>query len=175
MPFPVPVTSLVGRTAEWARTPGDRRTWQLTAGGVRMTTLRWPKLLSSRAEGETATGRWTFRPRGVLRRRYVAEADGAEAAVYEMHWTRGRAVLDIPGQRRFRLERDGWLGRKWWVRAQDGSPVLRFDVRMGWRFMAEVTVLDEARRYDELPLLLVMTWYALVQQRNEAAAAAGGG
>lgn len=175
MPLPEIMPELYGRTVQWRPLKGKRRSWGLVVGGRDLATVSMPKLFGNLAIAETPAGRWTFKRVGVFRQVVTVRRPDEEENLATMARRWGKeSLLECRG-RRFTWRRESFWGRRWsWV-ASDGSLLVGFKTRMGFRYSATVEVSREARRYEDTPLLLVLGWYLIVLQAQEAAAAAAAG
>ena len=153
----------------WTRTRALPNEWELSAGGEVIGILKWPRLFSSQAEGETTEGHWNFRGTGLLSRRteVTDEATRACLAVFERKFG-GRGEVTFPDGRRVLWTNQGWFPRVPLFTTTDGFPIMRFPLSFGWTRKETLQIDETARAMQELPLLALLGRYLIVLCRRRS-------
>ncbi len=148
----------------WSRPAFFRRELQLEAGSELLARLRWEKMLSFEAVGESADGRWIFgRHRLGSLRGQVLVRDAATrtlVATFIRSW-RGTGTLRFVSGAEYRWEREGfWRTRLFWSSAQQ-ERLVTYASRFGWHSRYLMEVDPGAHRAEELPVLVLLGAYLM--------------
>ena len=162
----------VDRSAfRWLRDPGSPRAFQLLAGDDAVARLAWSGPRGSLATAETAGPALTVKRDGFLSPHVlVRDPEGAILARLDLHFSASRLSV---GPRRYLLRRRGFLVPAWQVESSEGLPLLHLET-VAERGNLEGGVVDvqpPAQGNPDLPLLLLVSWYFIVQAWFEEDAA----
>ena len=157
----------------WSRPSIFRRELDLEAGSERLASLRWEKMLSLEAVGESADGRWIIgRHRmGSLRGQVVVRdaATQAPVATFTRSWRR-TGVLRFDSGAEYKWEREGfWRPTYFWSSGAQ-EHLLAFTFRVGFRSRYEMAVDPAVQRVPELPVLVLLGAYLMVLTSRQNAA-----
>ena len=157
------------RPLVWAQPSARERAHELRAGEELVGTLRWER--GSLAVAEVAGGRWTFKRVGLWRPRVTVRDLGADTdrAVFGAGWT-GNGTLELPGGQCVAWVAANLWHTHWDWRTTDRDPLVRFGSRQGLvRIEGQVEIEPPAATMPELPLLVALGWYLLVQLAQDTA------
>ncbi len=168
-----PLRGCTSGNLEWRQVSTRPREFELTSDSAVYGLLRWPATCSPLAIGEAASGRWTFNRDGLLRRRITARRaqEEADAAVYSPRFRGG--ILEVEGGQLYVWTRKGPWAPRWTLRPANGRPLVQFDRIRGFsELAARVEVREDARSLDTTSLLILMGWYLIVLDNEDAEMAA---
>ena len=175
-------SSAVGTDLYWIQPKGlDNRWFELRAGRDVVATLGFETLCGSLAGAQSADGSWTFKRLGFFNPRVTVRRAGEEVnlAIYTPRWTGREGTLEFPDGRVF-----GWVQANFWatkyqitdtagyslVSFESGAEKSRLsDV---FKTQARVETGPRGRALPELPLLVLLGWYLIILQKQDAAAVA---
>jgi len=163
-----PIRGIPPEPLVWEQPSWTRREYALRMGREVVATLRWPGIFGFTAEGETAEGRYRIRMPNLFSDRAVIHAgdSDSEVAVWEPRWHRGGTVR-FPGGRTFRIRRGDFFGRRLYLEDEAGAVLsILHSRRLFLRQGAQVEVQPGAERVRELPLLLIIAWYARLRMHH---------
>ena len=163
------------RKLVWKQTRALKRVYELKADGEDVAALRFDTGFGSRATGETAKGKWTFKRVGFLTPRVTVREAGAEAdlALFVPNLGGGGVVTFVSGSR-FTLKSLNFWGTEWAFLREDRSTALSLRGPRGMvRRGGEMTVSAEAAALSETPILALLAWYVRLLAHADEAAAAG--
>lgn len=81
----------------------------------------------------------------------------------------GTGPVEVGGERKYTLRRVGFLASDWELRTLDDMPLVHFGLRRGFlKTGAEILIEDAARRIAQLPQLLALTWFAMLNTRRRS-------
>ena len=176
------LSSTVGTDLYWMQPAGlDNRWFELRAGGSLVATLGFESLCDSLARAESADGSWTFRRVGILNPRVTVRKAGEEAslAIYTPRWTGREGTLEFPDGRVFGWVQANFWATKFqitdaagysWVSFESGAEKSRLsDI---FKTQARVEIDLRGRALSELPLLVLLGWYLVILQKQDAAVVA---
>ena len=176
------LSSAVGMDLYWIQPKGiDNRWFELRAGGHVVATLGFGSLCDSLARAESADGSWTFRRVGILNPRVTVRKAGEEAtlAIYTPRWTGREGTLEFPGRRVFNWMQSSFWATKHEITDAAGNPLVSFESGTAkprlsdiFKTQARVEIDQRGRALPELPLLVLLGWYLIVLQKQDAAAVA---
>ncbi len=158
---------------EWVQPQALTRQFELRWGNEVIATLAWTGLLGSLATGSTADATFTFKRAGFLKPYITVRlpAAGADLARLYMGWN-GDGTLVFGDSRRYEFLRWGFWSPQWGFRDAYGRGMCRFSPNAGLVRSGAYVYLDElAARYPDLPLLVLLGWYAIRLYLDEQAAA----
>jgi hypothetical protein len=165
----IPLTSSaisVGLT--WSKIPRSRD-YELKLNGEVVGKLRRSGWFSSRFLAETQKGQWTFRRGGCLGTGAQILDSGSQQLIATLKSTwRGPKTLTFADGQTFRMESKGWWRPVWSVIAEDGQPVLHLHAREKTVEVPTTVAMPQSR----LTLLIMFTWYRVLQAEEDAASAA---
>ena len=157
----------------WSRPGIFRRELYLEAGSERLASLRWERMLSLEAVGESADGRWIIgRHRiGSLRGQVVVRDAATEApvATFTRHWRR-TGVLRFDSGAEYKWEREGFWRTSYFWSSGAQERLLAYTFRVGFHSRYEMEVSPAAQRVAELPVLVLLGAYLMVLTSRQNAA-----
>ena len=154
----------------WERNGTFARDYTLRGEGD-MGTLRFPKLLSSKAEGSIGGRSYAMTRKGIFRPVVTVVLSPFDQEVATMNLKGGGGTLELIDGRRFTLVRDGMFKLSWSFRDERGAELVSFKVPAFKLRVGEVTVSPAVAGDKQLPLLLLMGWYAIVPLLDQAGGA----
>jgi hypothetical protein len=151
----------------WSRFSCHRR-HELRLNGEVVGELKRPSFWSSNFVAETQHVSWKFRRKGFWGNvvEVVDEASAQPIASFKAGYSRG-ALTFAEGQV-FQLTHKGWWRPVWTVANESGQPLLYVHVREKKVELAAGLAVPEER----LSLLIMFTWYRVLQAEEDAASAA---
>ncbi len=129
--------------------------------------LERKNIITDRALAECADGRWEFRRAGLLSRRIVLRREGSdvEAGSFSRGFFGGK--LELAGGREYRIRLLRMWPQHWAVLDADGRELARIEVAFSLlKHRARLTVPPEGARLEEIPLLVLFSWYHIVHPRH---------
>lgn len=161
-------------TAEWVPVEGPRRSFELRWGREVLATLEWASGLGSLAWGRHAEGAFSFKRAGFLNPYVSARVPPSEADVARFHLGGGGGLLLFGDGRRYDFLRWGFWSPTWGFRDAYGRGLCRFAPHSGLLKSGAWVSLDVTPvTAPDLPLLVLVGWYAIrLRQEEEAAAGA---
>ncbi|HEV2718253.1 MAG TPA: hypothetical protein VGU64_23510 [Terriglobales bacterium] len=163
----IPLSSVVSTGLTWSKV--SHQDYELKVNGKVVGTLHRPSFWSSTVLAETQSGCWTFRRHGWLGAgaQILDSNSQQEIATFKSSWS-GAGTLAFADGQTFHLECKGWWRPVWSVIAQTGETLLRLHTRE-----KEVEVTAQSAVTDSrLSLLIMFTWYRVLQAEEDAAATA---
>lgn len=164
----IPLSTAASGGLTWSRI--SSRNFELNRSGEVIGRLQRPSFWSCSFQAETQTGRWTFRRSGWLggRTDILDSASQQPIATFKPAWGgRGGKLTFVDGQT-FQLQCKGWWRPVWSVVAGSDEVVLRLQRREKTVEMSSASTVPESR----LGLLILFTWYHVLQSEEAAASAA---
>ena len=158
----------------WKQTGFGVREFELFSGEDLEARLYWPKWLSDFAVAECGDGRWGMDRVGFFRDRAVAMDAGTdtEVASVTFDWA-GDSKIKLSNGRKYQFFKTGILSNNWSF--VDENEDMLFEIREGMRLFkhdAEIDLQVGVIMIQELPLLILLSWYLGYMQLQDAAAAA---
>jgi len=153
----------------WSRPHLFRRELLLEAGSEVLAAVRWEKVLSFEAVGESAESRWIFARKGGLRERVEVRNPVTRevVATFAATW-RGTGTLRFTSGAEFTWNREGfWRTRRFWSSSQQERLIV-YALRMGWRTRYELEVGPGALRVEELPVLVLLGAYLMAMDSRKS-------
>lgn len=162
-----PICAVPSGLLTWSKIPGTHN-YQLRSGDEMLATLHHLRGLSPHFVAESQCGRWIFRRNGFLGAgAEVLEADTQrQIGFFKAAWD-GGGVLSFCDGETFHLHCKGLWRPVWTMNAADGQAVLRLHSRE-----KTVDLLRRPLSESRLFLLMLFTWYRILQGQEDAAAAA---
>jgi hypothetical protein len=155
----------------WRQTQRLPRAFELRDGETTLATLRWERVLRTLAIGESTSGRFAFERKGFLhpRVRVRTLAPRPSEAEVRLSWC-GGGTLELPGGRTCRWSKSGFWRSEWAWTDGAGSPLVTVrPVFARLRRRGEAQPTSIGRDAPDLTLLLLLGWYLLVLQLDDAA------
>lgn len=167
------LADLQGIPLEWIQPKAFTRSYELRGGKDLIGTLNWVKALGSLAASECADAAWTFKRAGFLHPRVTVRPQGQDVDIVkvDMGWG-GKGTLRLEDGLAVPFVGTNFWKSEWAFLGPDNRPIVTF--RMKPRFLrraAIVSVDDSAWRTPHLALMLMLGWYLIVLQADDAAAA----
>ncbi len=175
------LSSSVGTALYWIQPKGLGRYFELRAGDDVLATLRFETLCGSLARAESADGSWTFKRAGFFKPRVTVRKAGEEvnSAVYTPRWTGREGVLEFAGGRVFNWTQTDFWATRYQISDVAENPLVSFESGLDqsrltdlFKTQARVAIDLRGRALPELPLLVLLGWYLIVLQKEDAAAVA---
>ena len=162
----IPLSSLVSNLI-WSRIPHSH-CYQLTANNEALATLQHLRGVSPHFVAENAYGKWIFRRNGFLGAGAdILVADSQQQiATFKASWASGGILTFFDGNI-FQLECKGLWRPLWIMYSADGKKLLQLH---SWEKTVELTGSDLPD--SRLSLLILFTWYRILQAQEDAASAA---
>ena len=166
--IPLSPSAAISGGLTWAKIPHSRD-YELKLNGEAVGTLRRPGWFSSSFLAETQAGNWTFRRGGCLGSgaRILDSASLQPIATLKSSWGSGGTLTFADGQT-FHLKCKGWWRPVWSVIANSGETLLQLHRREKTVEVQEGSAVPASR----LTLLIMFTWYRILQAEEDAASAA---
>jgi hypothetical protein len=123
--------------------------------------------------GETSDGRWTFKRVGFLSARVTVRVAGSESniAVFESGFG-GGGTLHLAGSRQLHWKKTGFWNPQYVFKSDGDEAYLSLTPHFGLlKAQAAVTIGESAFRLDETPLLVILGWYLMLLEAEDATAA----
>ncbi len=168
IPISPAVSSGLSDGLTWSKIPRCQG-YELRLKNDAVATLQKVSFWSCNYRVETQDGQWTFRRSGFLGTgaEIVDAASQLPIATFKSVWAGGGTLTFADGDA-FHLACKGWWRPVWSVIAEGGQPVLRVHTRE-----KTVDLLPTAASHDgRLSLLIVFTWYRVLQAEEDAASVA---
>ena len=146
----------------WSRPRFFRRELCLEAGSETLAILRWEKVLSFEAVGESADGRWLFARNRSLRERVEVRDPATQDTIATFSGTwRGTGTVRFAGGAEYAWTRTGfWRPTRFWSSSQK-ERLIAYTSQVGWRRRYEMEVDPDAHRVAELPVLVLLGAYLM--------------
>ncbi|MGI0132745.1 MAG: hypothetical protein ACREDK_06620 [Thermoplasmata archaeon] len=158
-------------TFRWLRREGAPTAFDLLSGDDLVASLTWARTHGTLANGGTASDHFTLKREGFLAPHVLArDPRGGVIARLDLHL---RSSLLTVGTTSFVLRRKGLLILAWQLATLTGAPLLHIETvaEHGALKGGVVAVEPAARDMGSLPLMLLVSWYYLVQAWFEEEAA----
>jgi hypothetical protein len=168
------LTALVDHHLNWVQKKGLRSEYELRFGDELVATLRFPRMLSSRAIVETGDGNWAIERQGFFSSRIVVRLADSEtdlAVLNENAW-KGTGTIELPEGRTLEIRMNMWKNTFQLLTAS-GEQLVETKGRGFFRFSADVTMAHKASQWPELPWLVATVFYLMIMKRRDSAAHAG--
>lgn len=174
-----------GRNLKWTQLKPFTRYHELRSDGGLYATLKWKKMFGSLAVGECSEGRFTFKRGGFLRPFVTVRKESSSSDLAVMRFRSGSVilntvfglsgVLEFEAGRRYAFNRLSFWKSRWAFVDEDGIPLVTFDRKMKGKPTANVAINVDFRQIPYLYILLVLGWYVIILDYEEAEAATGTG
>jgi len=158
----------------WKQIGFGVREFELTSGEDLVGRLYWAKWLSDYSIAECGDGRWTLDRIGFFRDRAVAMEEGKdiEVASVTFDWM-GDSKISLSSGRQYQFFKTGFFSNNWTMADEDED--MLFEIKEGVRWFkhdAEIDLQVDAIMMQELPLLILLSWYLAYMHIQDAAGAA---
>lgn len=154
----------------WVRPSQDDRSYALRSGEDEVAVLRWEKSSGSLAHARSSAGSWTLKRIGFLQPRIsVREAGASEDLAWFEPGMGGGGAVHLASGHIFRWSSNVWRAEWAWVNAAGKHGVkIHREFSVGER--AGTVVIEPGVLPDrELPILIVLGWYLIILQTDDAA------
>jgi hypothetical protein len=164
----IPLSTAISGGLTWSEISRNR-SYELKLNDEVVGTLQHPRFWSSSFVAESQSGRWTFRRGGWLGAgsEILDSFSQQQIATFKSVWGGGGTLTFADGQQ-FQLECKGWWRPVWSVVGKGGETVLRLHTREKTVDMPNSGGVPDTR----LSLLIMFTWYRVLQAEEDAAATA---
>jgi hypothetical protein len=165
--FMIPVSSAISSGLTWSKVSRNR-SYELKLNDEIVGTLQHPGFFSSDFLAKTEDGQWTFRRAGLLGAgtQILDSASHQQLAMFKSVWGGGGDLTFADGAT-FHLTCKGSWRPVWTMIGAERQPVLHVHVRE-----KTVDVLATGIPASRLSLLIMFTWYRMLQAEEDAASAA---
>lgn len=163
----IPLPTAISSELTWSKI--SSRNFELNRRGEVIGRLQRPSFWSCSFEVETQAGRWTFRRRGWVGGSEIFDSASQQPiAIFKPAWSGRAGKLTFDDGQTFQLQCKGWWRPVWSVIAESDELVLRLQ-----RCEKTVELFSAAAVYESrLGLLILFTWYHVLQSEEAAASAA---
>ncbi len=126
------------------------------------------------AEIESLGNRWRFERKGFWRQRIeiTSVGTGESPATFEYALWRQGGRLIFPDGRSLRWGSTNFWNTKWAWMTEDGTPVVGFRTGGLFKVNSEVDLDPMLAQQKSLPLLVMLGWYLILLQREDAGSSA---
>jgi hypothetical protein len=174
-----------GQTLTWTQLKPLIRYHELRSNGGLYATLKWKKMYGSLAVGEGHEGRFTYKRAGFLRPYVTVRREGANGDYAVLRLASSSVIvntlfgpsgiLEFETGHRFLFNRLSFWKSRWAFTDEQGNLVMTFEKRTRRKPTATVTVNGDFRHIPHFDVLLVLGWYVIILDYEEAEAGAGTG
>ena len=164
----IPLSSAISGGLTWSKISSNQ-SYQLKLNDEIVGTLQHPGFWSLSFIAESQSGRWIFRRSGWFGSgsEILDSTSRQQIATFKSVWGGGGTLTFADGQQ-FQLECKGWWHPVWTVVAKRGETLLRLHTREKTADVPNAGSIPDAR----LSLLIMFTWYRILQAEEDAAATA---
>lgn len=164
--IPLSSSSAISSGLTWKKIPFSG-TYELRMNGEAVGTLRRAGLLSLSFLAETQAGTWTFRGKLLGSGAQIFDSSSQQPiATLESALACG-GTLTFADCQTFQLKCSGWWRPVWSIFADQGGPVLHVHTRERTVEVLPGCAVPDSR----LALLILFTWYRVLQSEDDAAMA----
>jgi hypothetical protein len=165
--IPLSSSSAISGGLTWSKIPHSRD-YELRMSGEAIGILRRPGWFSSSFLAETQAGNWTLRRSGWGIGAQILDTDSQQPiATLKSSWGSGGMLTFADGQT-FHLKCKGWWRPVWSVIASSGETLLQLHRREKTVEVPTGSAVPDSR----LALLIMFTWYRVLQTEEDAASTA---
>jgi len=171
-----------GEAMIWSQPNAMNRYHELRMDGALYATLRWNKMYGSLATAECHAGRFTFKRTGFLRPSITVRREDSDNNLATMQF-QGSAMINTLASVKGIVEFDsgdvltfkktGLRKPRWAFYNRSGTPVVEFHKIRAGKPRVQVILDDDHRRISYVHILLVLGWYAIVLDYEEAEGVVG--
>lgn len=160
-------------TLRWQQPLAARRRYVLEVKGQAVAKLAFRSAFGTLAEGTSEEGTWTFKRVGFFAGRVTVRRGGGDTdlAVYVPGTWDAGGTLTLAGGRSIKITTNLWHTRMEFL-GDDGATLLHLDVGGLGRLSVEVQSTPAALPLPELPWLVMLGCYLVVNMRSDAEALA---
>ena len=140
-------------------------------------------MFGSLALGACNEGRFTFKRAGFLRPFVTVRNEKSVGNLATLRFSSGSfimnaalgpsGVLEFETGQRYAFNRLSFWKSRWAFVDENGNPLVTFDRKIRGKPSATVTILRDFRRIPYIHILLLLGWYAIILDYEEAEAAVG--
>jgi len=174
-----------GHKLMWTQLNALIRYHELRSDGGLYATLKWKKMFGSLAIGECSEGRFTLKRGGFLRPFVTVRRENSGNDLATMRFRSGSVILntvlglsgalEFETGHRYAFNRLSFWKSKWAFTDENGLPLVTFDRKMKGKPTANVTINCDFRHIPYIHILLLLGWYVIILDYEEAEAATGTG
>jgi len=172
-----------GRKIVWTRPKPLIRYHELRSDGGLYATLKWKNTFGSLAVGECSEGRFTFKRAGFLRPYVTVRREGYDGNLATMRFSSGSVImnaafgvsgiLEFETGHRFAFNRLSFWKSRWAFTDESGIPMVTFNRKMKGKPSADVVINEDFGDIDYIHILLILGWYVIMLDYEEAEATSG--
>jgi len=172
-----------GKKVVWTRPKSLARYHELRSDGGLYATLKWKNTFGSLAVGECREGRFTLKRGGFLRPYVTVRREGYDSNLAVMRFSSGSVIanaafgitgtLEFVTGHRYAFNRLSFWNSKWAFSDENGVPLVTFNRKMKGRPTAEVVINESYDDIEYIHILLIIGWYVIMLDYEEAEANSG--
>ena len=171
----------VSLTTQWIQPKAMTRHFELTDGTKTYATVDFEKVMGSLARAVVADGKFTIKRVGFLNPRVTVRRENSDEdiAVFHPRWTGSAGEVQCAGDRKYSFKTANFWATRHNVEDARGNTVLSLHSGMenakladAFKTQARLEMAPSMRDNPDLSLLVVMVWYILILQQEDAVAAA---
>jgi len=183
-----PISEHLAFPLQWMQPKGTARSFELYSSDVLVGRLDFQSAWGSLALAVTSSQSWTFKRVGFFNTRVTVRLAGAtpvspgkepqDIAIYRPNWRGEGWIENASGRRVYWRPANFWASR-FIISAEDSSPLIFYQEGVehprftDWfKTQAGVTIEYPARGMPETPMLVLLGWYLIVLQQEDASAVA---
>jgi hypothetical protein len=174
------LSTAIGSNLCWVQPKTLERQFELRTEGGLFGSLRFEKALGTLATASSAAGRWTFKRAGFMNPRVTIREAGRDVDL-AVYWPKfwGGGWLECADGSRFQWKSMNFWGTSWGF--ANTREELVFTMKPGaeksklsdlLKSQAIVEIGTQSFGLAELPLLLMLGWYLMIMQQDDAATTA---
>lgn len=176
-----PIFDHLAYELHWLQPKGLNRNFELYHDETLVARLDFQSAWGSLAIATSATESWSFKRVGFFKTRVTARLSGQpdDIAVFTPNWL-GEGWIEIVGGRRYFWKSANFWASRFVINAEDGTTIISYKEGVehprfaDWfKTQAGVYVEYPARGISETPLLILLGWYLIILQQEDAAATSG--
>lgn len=169
------IAEVMNRELTWTQPSMWKSRYELLAGGTPVAQLQYEGMLQLRARIESADGCWELRYRGFWQRDLDVTPCGSQQVLGSYHrgFWRGGGALEFAFDRSLVVRANAWRNEISVTLPDNDQVLIRCTRPSIWKIGGVVSIQPGATLLNNLPLVVMLAWFAQVQQiRDQMAAAA---
>lgn len=172
-----------GRVVKWSQPNALTRYHELRSDGGLYATLKWKKMFGSLAVGECREGSYSFKRGGFLHPFVTVRRGDSDVNLAVMRFRSGSVLVNMalgPGGvlefgtgERFEFNRLSFWKSRWAFTDESGNALVVVDRRIRGKPTGRVYIRCDSRDVPYIGVLLMLSWYVVILDYEEAEAAVG--
>jgi hypothetical protein len=165
------IIALVDHTLTWNQPKTMKFDYELHFGGNIVATMKFPKMLSSTAVGQSGDGSWIFERKGAFNTRIIVTQTetGTQTGVFTPQPFKGGGIVQLEKGKQVLLRHNFWKSI-FELTTEEGESLVQFTSHGFFRQIVDVQINRRALQYRELPWLVMLAFYIILLGRRDAAA-----